>query len=98
VAGHLTTKPEVWGSNPADHAYHTKSGFRVARVGPSVALALLDVAHEVDDGHARHEVLLVPAVEASSRILARLGLKFGGTVAKFDACGRPQSHRPRRRF
>jgi len=64
----------------------------MTRIGPSVALALLDAADEADDGHAGHRVLLVPTVESLARVLARLGLELGRAIAELDAGGWPQGH------
>ena len=72
--------------------YHASAGLWVARVGPSVALALLDTTDQADDGHAGDRVLLVPTVEPLARILARFGLELRRTVAKLDAGGRSHGH------
>ena len=73
--------------------YQAETRFLMARFRSSVALALLGVADEVDDGDARHEVLLVPTVKPFSRILARFGFVLRRTVAHLDAGSRPQRDR-----
>ena len=62
----------------------------MTRVGPPVALALLDAADEANDGDAGDGVLLVPSVETLARVLARLGLELRRAVAELDTSSWPQ--------
>lgn len=75
-----------------DIFYHAKASLRVAILSASVALTLLGAAHEIDDGDARHVMLLIPPVKAETRVLAGLGLVLGWTVTDFDPGCRPQRY------